>query len=69
MFFDDFELEKEDKEIFQDPYTKFENVCRLKLRKAFREQKEKIAKETISKKRMKYLKECFNPAVHALGEF
>ena len=63
MFFGDFELEKEDKEIFQDPYTNFEALCKTKLKKAFRDQEDEIGDVTISKKRVKYLRECIDPAV------
>lgn len=66
LFFDDFELDKEDKEIFQDPYTKFEALCKTKLKKAFRDQEEEIGDKTVSKKRVKYLRECINPAVNSL---
>ena len=36
------------------------------MKKAFRDQEEEIADVTVSKKRVKYLQQCFNPAVQSL---
>ena len=49
-----------------DPYTRFENLCRVKLNRAFNSQKDVIRDVTISKKRVKYLRECVDPAVQSL---